>query len=634
MKANFYYILVLLFSFIENNLFSQTPTCPSPYVYMDGGSFIRYYDPSLPLSSTNPANTNIPTFGSGLTLMPNINGGTPSPTFYSTSGGTYWYWNGSTWVNTNHSTGNSSAVNLGGCGGKIYNLVGGTGQVYVYNGTGPGTLLTTISTFNGGGPYDIVTDCNCNFYLLNGSSSPQTLTMYSSSGAQICSYNLINYPNTSAGGGFAIIGNTIYVQNNLSNGFWTGTLAGTSVTFTNTSGPNTNCGDFASCPTCPNLPATAFTPAGSSIGCGSPTANVIASTTISPVSYTWSGPGIVSGINSATATVNVGGVYTCTLASPGCPPTQTIVSTTVTSTAPMTVTIAYSNSLSCTQTSAILTASPGPTSMTYTWTGPGITSGINSQTVSANLGGVYTATIHNTITGCTTTTNITLPSGGVAPTLTVTPASSGMCPGGSVNLNAAGANSYVWSPATGLNTTTGANVTSNAGATTVYTIVGTVGSCTAQATATVIVNPLPSASLTFTNATCGLNNGIIIITNTSGAGQTVVSYASSVGSISGQTVTGLTTSTPIITLTNNFGCTYTVSTPITNTPPITALATTFINPTCGNANGSIGLGVVTGGSPTYSYSINGGAFTTSPTLTGLAPGSYTIVVKDIYGCTF
>ncbi|MGZ4090675.1 MAG: hypothetical protein ACXVNO_08145, partial [Bacteroidia bacterium] len=175
MKANFYYILVLLFSFIENNLFSQTPTCPSPYVYMDGGSFIRYYDPSLPLSSTNPANTNIPTFGSGLTLMPNINGGTPSPTFYTTSGGTYWYWNGSSWVNTNHSTGNSSAVNLGGCGGKIYNLVGGTGQVYVYNGTGPGTLLTTISTFNGGGPYDIVTDCNCNFYLLNGSSSPQTL---------------------------------------------------------------------------------------------------------------------------------------------------------------------------------------------------------------------------------------------------------------------------------------------------------------------------------------------------------------------------------------------------------------------------------------------------------------------------
>src|SRR5688572_25082870 len=103
---------------------AQTITCPSPYVYMDGGSFIQFYDPSLPLSNTNPANTNIPTFGGGLTLMPNINGGTLTPTFYTTSGGTYWYWSGTTWVNTNHSTGNNAAVNLGGCNGTIYNIVG------------------------------------------------------------------------------------------------------------------------------------------------------------------------------------------------------------------------------------------------------------------------------------------------------------------------------------------------------------------------------------------------------------------------------------------------------------------------------------------------------------------------------
>src|SRR5437868_2622958 len=138
-------IILLLFLFYGLLTLAQTPTCPSPYVYMDGGSLIKYYDPGMPLSATNPNTLNIPTFGSGLTLMPNINGGTLTPTFYSTSGGTYWYWSGSAWVNTNHSTGNSAAVNIAGCGSTIYNIVGSTGAIYAYNGTGPGTLLTTLS---------------------------------------------------------------------------------------------------------------------------------------------------------------------------------------------------------------------------------------------------------------------------------------------------------------------------------------------------------------------------------------------------------------------------------------------------------------------------------------------------------
>ncbi|MBA3665552.1 MAG: hypothetical protein H0W61_15295, partial [Bacteroidetes bacterium] len=633
MKINFYRTLVILLCFSTSNFFGQTPSCPSPFVYTDGGAFIQAYNPALPFSATNPANTTIPVFGSGLTLMPNINGGSPSPTFYTTSGGTYWWWNGSAWINTNHSTGNGAAVNLGGCGTKIYNLVGGTGQIYVYNGTGPGTLLTTITSFNGGGPYDIVTDCNCNFYLLNGSSSPQTLTMYNSAGAQVCSYNLVNYPNTSAGGGFAIIGNTIYVQNNLASGFYIGTLAGANVTFTNVAG-NTGAGDFASCPTCPSLPATAFTPAGSTIGCGSTTANVVASTTVSPVSYTWSGPGVVGGVNSATATVNVGGVYTCTLSSPGCPPTQTIVSTTVTATPPMTVSVVYSNSLSCTQNSAILTASPGPSNMTYTWTGPGVIAGANSQNATANLGGVYSVTLQNSVSGCKTVTTITLPAGGSAPILTITPSSSNMCPGSSVNLSAAGATSYAWSPATGLNTTTGPNVVSTTSVTTVYTIVGTVGSCTSQATATVVVNPKPSATLTFTNPTCGLNNGIIVIANTSGAGQTVLSYGSSAGSVSGQTVSGLGAGSPIITLTNNFGCTFTISATLVNQPGPTAIATTTVGATCNSNNGSLTFGAPTGGTGPYSFSFNNGPFTATSPVNNLVGGTYTVTVKDFNGCTF
>jgi len=194
---------------------------------MDGSQFIKFYNPALPLGANNPANTNIPTFGSGLTLMPNINGGTLSPTFYSTSGGTYWYWNGVSWVNTGHSTGNGAAVNVGGCGGKIYNIVGGTGQIYVYDGTANGSLLTTINGFNGGGPYDLTTDCNCNFYVLKTTTAGgQYLACYSQQGVFQYSLSLVNFPNATAGGGFGIIGNMVYVKNNLANGFFIGTISG------------------------------------------------------------------------------------------------------------------------------------------------------------------------------------------------------------------------------------------------------------------------------------------------------------------------------------------------------------------------------------------------------------------------
>lgn len=232
---------------------SQTPSCPNPYVYLDGPNYLRFYDPALPLSNTNPNSTNIPSNGIGLTLCPNINGGSPSPTFYSVGANkNYYYWNGSVWIDTGHFTGHNGAVNPGGCAGKIYNYVGATGEIYVYNGSSPGTLLTTITSFSGA-IYDVVTDCSCNFYIMNGSVSPQTLKTYNSSGVQTASYSLVNYPISSAGSGLAIIGNQVYVTNGLANGFYVGTISGSSVTFTNVIGALMNNGDYASCPVCPGI---------------------------------------------------------------------------------------------------------------------------------------------------------------------------------------------------------------------------------------------------------------------------------------------------------------------------------------------------------------------------------------------
>ena len=66
----------------------------------------------------------------------------------------------------------------------------------------------------------------------------------------------------------------------------------------------------------------------------------------------------------------------------------------------------------------------------------------------------------------------------------------------------------------------------------------------------------------------------------------------------------------------------------------TAIATTVVNAACGASNGSITLGAVTGGVAPYTYSVNGSAFTSTTSYTGLAAGTYPVVVRDANGCIF
>ncbi len=385
------------------------PTCPSPFVWMDGGPFIKFYDPSQALSATNPGTINVPTFGGGLTLMPNINGGTLSPTFYSVSGGTYWYWNGAAWVNTGHGTGNAAAVNLGGCNSAIYNLVGGSGQVYVYNGTGSGTLLTTLAGFNGGGPYDLVADCNCNFYALNTTTPNQNLTMYSPNGTPLCTYSMSGMPNTSAGGGFAIIGNTIYVKNNLANGFFIGNIAGSSITFTQVMGFTASPGDFASCPVC--YPAVNFNNVSITsavLACSVPTVNIIVTTNTVGASFSWSGPGIVGPTNGSVVVANAPGIYSCVVSAGGCPPAQMTLTTSIGSnTSVVLASITPSGNICTTgngQTQLVVAHSF--TSDVITWSGPGIVNGQGTGTILLNAPGIYSVAVTDISNGCVGTSTV------------------------------------------------------------------------------------------------------------------------------------------------------------------------------------------------------------------------------------
>ncbi len=73
------------------------------------------------------------------------------------------------------------------------------------------------------------------------------------------------------------------------------------------------------------------------------------------------------------------------------------------------------------------------------------------------------------------------------PVVTVSPLASAVCAGGNAVLTASGATTYLWTPSTGLNTTTADVVTATPSATTVYTVTGTTNGCTATAQATVTI---------------------------------------------------------------------------------------------------------------------------------------------------
>jgi gliding motility-associated-like protein len=626
-RKNIFSSVLSLFSLVA---FSQYyPSCPSNLVYLHN-SPIQVYNPSLPISATNPSNTSVPIGGTGLALMPNINAPTPSPTFYTTIGGNIAWWNGTSWVNTGHSTGNSAAVNLGGGGCYLYNMVGGTGQIYVYNGTGPATLLTTLSGFSGGGPYDIVCDANGNWYVLQ-TMPPQSLTMYSPAGAVLQTWSLSGMPNTSAGGGFAIVGNQVYVSN--SSGFFTGTIGASSVTFTNNSAASgqMSAGDYASCPTAATISSyTANAVANGTLGCSTSSVGLTANTNINPVNtYSWSGPGLSGPATNSTAVATAAGVYTCVITKTVCPMTQTIVTVTVTNNGSLiTPSITASNTLTCSQPNAQLTVTPGPPNYSYSWTGPGIVGASNTQIITVNQPGNYVASVQSTTSSCNGSATITVATNTTPPAVMATPSSSSICSGQSISLTASGASTYTWSTssnAISINVSPTAN--------TIYTVVGTnaVNGCTASATSNITVIPLPVPNANSNSAVCVGNT-----LNLTGSGGTSYAWAgpnSFTSLVQNPTIPNVTAAAAgIYTLVAMVGnCTGTITTNVVINPLPTPVA---------NNNGPVCTGQTVNftGNGGSSYSWTGPGFTSStqnPNIINSSSansGVYVLTVTDANGC--
>ncbi len=86
-----------------------------------------------------------------------------------------------------------------------------------------------------------------------------------------------------------------------------------------------------------------------------------------------------------------------------------------------------------------------------------------------------------------------------------------------------------------------------------------------------------------------------------------------------------------VTISDSKGCSVTATASITEPPPLSAILTPTPIPCFGGNNGTV-QAAVTGGAPPYQYTWN--VPQTTPTITGLPAGTYSLTVVDAYNCPY
>ncbi len=99
-----------------------------------------------------------------------------------------------------------------------------------------------------------------------------------------------------------------------------------------------------------------------------------------------------------------------------------------------------------------------------------------------------------------------------------------------------------------------------------------------------------------------------------------------------QNPTGLTAGTYTGTVTDALGCEEEISTTVNEPTAITVLQGDAVNPSCGNADGSITVISVAGGVAPYQYDFGSG-FSASNSAGSLSSGVYNVMIMDASGCT-
>ncbi|QQS27780.1 MAG: choice-of-anchor L domain-containing protein [Sphingobacteriales bacterium] len=277
--------------------------------------------------------------------------------------------------------------------------------------------------------------------------------------------------------------------------------------------------------------------------------------------------------------------------------------------------------------SITISATGGNGTLTYSWSHAPL---LNNTTATDLPAGSYTVTATDA-TGCVSTLDISI-SADPLPTISISGVNQTTCgdDNGSILVTGSGGTgtlTYSWSHDNSLNSDSAVDLPAGS-----YTIsVTDSNGCLATTNTTINSSESPVVSVSSTtNATCGNANGSITFATTGGTG--AITYAWSSPGATGPSASGLPDGTYTVTVTDANGCTDTESATITNSTPPTIAVDNISDATCGVNNGSITV-IASGGTGALNYTWSQAGLPNSPTVTGLAAGSYTVTVTDANGCT-
>ncbi|MEO6758853.1 MAG: gliding motility-associated C-terminal domain-containing protein [Saprospiraceae bacterium] len=373
--------------------------------------------------------------------------------------------------------------------------------------------------------------------------------------------------------------------------------------------------------------------------------------------FTWSGPGIVSGNTTATPMVNAGGAYNVTVTNTANGCTQIDQTTIATDFVNPLADAGSTFQLTCTQNTYVLgaMASMG-NNFSYAWSTMlgSFTTPTNILTPTVNGAGTYNLLVTNTTNGCTATSNVQITIAADVPAAVATTPGILTCTTQNLNLSgngsSTGANfSYQWSATNGGNVVNGGTTLSpqvNQPGTYQLEVTDMSNNCVSTSSVTVdqniatpVINAGQTPTLTCTNPSLSLEGSV------SSTGSFTYLWSAQNG---GNIVSGSSTLNPVVNAAGTYlltvtsqqnGCTSTASVPalVNQIPPVSAIQqpdmlTCILETALLDATGS-----TTTGNMSYVWNAITGHLVGQPNgLTAMAdqPGTYVLLITDQdNGCT-